>query len=288
MEELPTELILMIASHLSLRELSHFRQCNHNLMYKLEFDNFFFSCQLFYRKDSHKMFWHLACACAQIVHAQRLFQLYPKLFNVTDLFLETSSNGKNGLQIAKWLKKIHPEVILNIREKNDIIFYEAILRDDLEMIQWLIKIHPKFIDAMYYYFEESCALGRLALAKYFIENYSSQIKLGERGDELFGNVCVHGKKEIAQWLLEISPDINICANRDYAFIWACMAHHFELTEWLRSICPRVNVRNRNDFLFACAYNRADILVKEYLRKIEPNYESIMYLVAVPTTIDLIN
>ena len=48
----------------------------------------------------------------------------------------------------------------------------------------------------------------------------------------FMTVCRNGHLEVAKWLLEVKPDINISAYNDYAFRCACEYGHLELAQWL--------------------------------------------------------
>ena len=52
---------------------------------------------------------------------------------------------------------------------------------------------------------------------------------------------------VAQWLLEIKPDIHISAENECAFRWACRNGHLSVARWLVELKPElyriVNVEN---------------------------------------------
>ena len=50
-------------------------------------------------------------------------------------------------------------------------------------------------------------------------------------------VCLHGDLEMAQWLLEQNPNIDLYENYHRAFRYACLRSNRELAEWLRSLRP---------------------------------------------------
>ena len=77
-------------------------------------------------------------------------------------------------------------------------------------------------------FRIACHTGKLAQAQQlWIENPNINISSG-----IFIWTCVNGHLEVAQWLLQVKPDINILAYAEEAFYWTCENGHLEVAQWL--------------------------------------------------------
>ena len=58
---------------------------------------------------------------------------------------------------------------------------------------------------------------------------------------MFSNACWCGHLEVAKWLLQVKPDINISIDNEYAFRWTCANRQLNVAEWLQSLNPYLYV-----------------------------------------------
>lgn len=75
----------------------------------------------------------------------------------------------------------------------------------------------------------------------------------------FSYVCKKGCLEIATWLVEMFPQIDVRSDHDIAFVTACKHKHFNVAEWLIEICPPIAERYNGDiFDYACEFGKFQI------------------------------
>ena len=63
--------------------------------------------------------------------------------------------------------------------------------------------------------------------------------------------CYYGHLEVAQWLLEIKPDIDISARDDIAFCFACHYGHLKVATWLQDLRPwlyKIIIKQNDDLI----------------------------------------
>lgn len=87
-----------------------------------------------------------------------------------------------------------------------------------------------------YAFYSACLNNQLEIAKWVLE---STPNINMDYDHIFRKVCEKGYLEIAKWLVEIKPNIDCEA----AFHCAYGNHHFKVVKWLLKINPLINVSN---------------------------------------------
>jgi ankyrin repeat protein len=85
-----------------------------------------------------------------------------------------------------------------------------------------------------------CFYGHLNVAKWLYE-INPRINISEDDEYIFRNACLKGHLDIAKWLLEISPTIDISINNEFAFRGACVNGHLEVVKWLLEISPTINI-----------------------------------------------
>jgi hypothetical protein len=61
-----------------------------------------------------------------------------------------------------------------------------------------------------------------------------------------------GHLEVAQWLLQVKPDINISARDELVFIEACFNGRLNVARWLLQVCPTIHISVKNDLAFRLA------------------------------------
>jgi hypothetical protein len=78
-------------------------------------------------------------------------------------------------------------------------------------------------------------------------------------NDAFGLACVNGHLEVAQWLLQIKPNINISAENEYAFYFACFGGHLEVAQWLLQVKPTIDISACEAFYVACKTEQLHVL-----------------------------
>ena len=183
------------------------------------------------------------------------------------LLLENNSFGEaceNGhLEEAQCLFWSNPNPNFDISFNNDIAFREACENGHLEVAQWLFEIKPNILNIK---------PNTQVQYELFVNDEKIKIKPKKTCDDVFGEACKNGHLKVAQWLLEIKPDINISAYEEYAFRGACKNGHLEIAQWLLKIKPEMNFTNTIFFehTFREACSKGHIEIAKLLLKIKPD------------------
>ena len=145
---------------------------------------------------------------------------------------------------------------------NEDKFIEAIKYNNLNKCQQIFKQYPeiksnfekkfyrdkyiqyyvlnKKINNIHWLFQYSCNCGHLSIAQWLLQ-IQPNIKISSNKEQTFRNICIHGHLHIAQWLLYVKPTIDISAENDYAFRYACQYGHLQVAQWLLSIKPDISI-----------------------------------------------
>jgi len=120
----------------------------------------------------------------------------------------------------------------------------------------------------YYDFIECCKIGDIVKAKHIISQKDVNIKWNL--NYAFRPSCVHGRKEVAEWLYNLSKSdgntkINIRNESDYAFRFSCAKGYKEVAEWLYNLSKsdgntKININARSQYAFrrSCVNGRKEI------------------------------
>lgn len=92
-----------------------------------------------------------------------------------------------------------------------------------------------------YGFEHACMNGHLQLAQTFLAKSPSLLQEAEIENKLFPNVCLLGKLNVAQWILSITPEINISKFAEGAFPGAVAEGRLDVAKWLLSVKPDIDI-----------------------------------------------
>ena len=72
------------------------------------------------------------------------------------------------------------------------------------------------------------------------------VNISSCNESAFRWACHNGHLEVAQWLLEVKPNINISAENEYAFKYACGDGYIEVAKWLYQIKPNIDISAKNE------------------------------------------
>jgi hypothetical protein len=99
--------------------------------------------------------------------------------------------------------------------------------------------------------------------------------------------CIYGHLDIAQWLYQIKPTIDISAFQEGAFRWACYKGHLEVAQWLYQIKPTINISAQDEYAFRSACDYGHFEVAQWLQSLTPYY-SLYYKFDVDTNNQIVS
>ena len=174
------------------------------------------------------------------------------------------------------------EIVKTIIEKNNLSdHYNSILNiackyNYINIVNYLLSLNNCNIDISNNNevpFLIACEYGNLELVKCIISNkmfilnskyLDSEIYICEHA---FGIVCKNGHIDIAEWLLNINPTLNIHINNDYALQRACYSGQYNMVKWL------LNIKKSNFNLSLWKY---EIFINTYLLRYIEICELLIY------------
>jgi hypothetical protein len=103
-----------------------------------------------------------------------------------------------------------------------------------------------------------------------ISAYQTESNIFANVEETFKFTCHHGHLDVAQWLYQMCPKMDISAHNESAFRLACQEGHLTIVEWLLQIKPTIHISIENDWAFQQACLNGHLNVAKYLFKHRPN------------------
>jgi hypothetical protein len=94
-------------------------------------------------------------------------------------------------------------------------------------------------------------------------------------ENAFINACSNGNLLVAQWLLQIKPEINVSLNSEYAFRYACRRGNLSVAQWLLQIKPEINISAWDEYAFHFACLGGHLIVAQWLCSIKSNYKIVV-------------
>ena len=223
-----------------------------------------------------------ACGSGYLDIAEWLLEIKPDI-NISArndyAFRHACSNGY--INVAKWLLEIKPSIDISVND-DGALFY-SFMHGQFEVVKWLSEINPNYKLIIedgkitnYYIvkqdeetFRLSCSSGHLDIAKWLFETIPS-IDISLNYDEIFYSSCANDRLEVAKWLLEIKPDIDISLNYDEIFDASCSNGYLEVPKWLLSIKPDISVNYNKLFIESCENGKLELA--KWLLEIKPDID----------------
>jgi hypothetical protein len=84
---------------------------------------------------------------------------------------------------------------------------------------------------------------------------------------VFRHACKNGYLQIAQWLLQVDPAINVSMENEFPFRAACTNGRWEVAQWLLEINPDIDVSAAEDDAFRSACERGHWEVAQWLQQL---------------------
>ena len=118
-------------------------------------------------------------------------------------------------------------------------------------------------------FIRTCKYGHLEVAKWLLE-IKPDINISTENDSAFICACISGNLEIPKWLLEIKPDIYF--NGEMSFLACCEKDNLEIAIWLLEIKPTIDISVKNNYAFNFCCEHRNLKTAKWLSEINPNYK----------------
>lgn len=117
-------------------------------------------------------------------------------------------------------------------------------------------------------FRDVCSQGQINVAQWILQ-INPDIDISAGSECAFRNACCYGQLNVAKWLLEVCPDIDISVYNEYAFHNACVNGHLLVAQWLLQIKPTINISIWEDLTFSNACLNGHLLVAQWLLTVNP-------------------
>ena len=93
----------------------------------------------------------------------------------------------------------------------------------------------------------------------------------ENLEDIFENVCVEGKLEVAQWVVQWMPNIH-ATDKDVLFIDVCSSGHLQTAKWLKDSWPEIDHRLYEDSAFRQTCENGHLAIAQWLKSTWPSID----------------
>ena len=123
-------------------------------------------------------------------------------------------------------------------------------------------------------FGQACCYGNLNIADLLLRKRDTYqfIDISTDYEYAFRMACENGHLEVAQWLLQVKPNIQVDALNEWAFRNACMMRHLKVAKWLLQVKPDIDISVKNEDAFRLACANGHLEVAKWLLQIKPNIQ----------------
>jgi hypothetical protein len=122
----------------------------------------------------------------------------------------------------------------------------------------------------------ACHYGHLEIAQWLYE-ITPTLDISTEHEYAFRVACHYGHLCVAQWLYRVKPTLDISAVNEYAFRYACCFGHLELAQWLYESKPTLNISVYNEEAFREACRNGHLQVAQWIQSLNPNKYVILHI-----------
>jgi len=147
-------------------------------------------------------------------------------------------------------------------------FRTALRENNLEKFKQLEFEYSHILKSSFYdlMFQHSCASGYLDIAKWLLE-IKPNIDIFYNNNELFYDSCDH--LEVLKWLYQINPNIDISYNNNHILYNALEFSELDIVKWIFTIKP-INDISYDLIFISC--NNSDLDMVQFLLECKPTID----------------
>jgi translation initiation factor IF-1/aromatic ring-cleaving dioxygenase len=173
---------------------------------------------------------------------------------------------KNGhLVTAQWLYKIKPDIDISVDDHNhpNVVEWLLEIKWNLWKSQCGIHFDTNINDIIDRVFIVACIQNDLEMAKWLF-NKQPNINIS---NGIFISACENGDTDTANLIYQINPAINVSVLNE-AFRLTCRNGRLFTAQWLLSICPEIVIGENYEHALNEAFYNAQIEVADWLLEIK--------------------
>ena len=169
---------------------------------------------------------------------------------------------------------------IDLCKKEDLIGLKQLFQINPELDQYvqIISVFKTPINIFEVAFRLACEKGYLDIAQWLLQikpeiDWSRPAGLTH---SLFIS-CVYGHLHLAQWLYQLynKPD-EISVNINIVFIYTCSNGHLEVAKWLLSVFPSIDISHDEHCAFRWAYVEGHYHIVKWLQSLKPDVYKLEY------------
>lgn len=191
------------------------------------------------------------CNNGELELAQALFKTDPQWFGTDDAVIRSIANGTRN--ITKWLLEVEDERREKRQQEEQIRplqeqFSNLCLNGDLESAKQLLESNPNINIRCY-----NASVGFDAF-RGAVKNNHKEVAIWLLTvmnknnyyyfEQEFNLACEYGQLDVAQWILQEHPNIDIFTDDNHGFTWACIYGHKNVIEWLLTLNPNQYIHGK--------------------------------------------
>jgi ankyrin repeat protein len=201
------------------------------------------------------------------------FEMAQWLFNTVPTHISADSSETcrsicegGNLDIMHWALKVFPTLTIKHMESHT---FTIVCGDgNLDFIEWILSQRKMTTDEIQNALEEACSKNKRDVIKLLLNTeYKTNVNL----DKLFIRAYAHYIKhfELAEWLLETYPTINIDTDIVDTFVNACAQGHLDVIKFILKLKPTFDISANNEEAFLAACSRGQLEVAKFLLEVKP-------------------
>ena len=217
--------------------------------------------------DIEEILYSFATACQECQGCRHIYDM-PRMRQKLEL-------------IMQMLLKKHEDAEEFVTRMNEYINSSILIAHNNYCNLWLLKTIESY--DVFQLFICTCCCGQLEFAKLQLEVNLEYIlyDISNDNEETFRLVCENGHLKVAQWLLQVKPDINInplygaydrdniCYNFANPLLYAvCAKGNLEVLEWLLNINPNIETSFNFEIAFHLACERGHLEIAKWLYELK--------------------
>ena len=198
-----------------------------------------------------------------------------ELYNIDYNYLFETACNSDSFDMAKWLLTVFPNI--NVSNDNETSFIYACKNNNIQMAKWLLEIQPNInilvntnIDDDYINILSYISLDNFREDYIDISNWLISLdKSNKLFIDAFCTLCTYDTLTYIKFMLTLDYKMSV---EEYtkAFQIACKKYSSNIAEYLYQIQPNINIGIDNNIIFKKSLKKSKIEICQYIYSIHPN------------------